>query len=252
MTLSLTARLRQHPALAGLSDAGWSQLEPQLRYLGFAIGQPLSEAHVVPQQVLILLEGEARLLSSAAGTLTTLTKLGPGAMVGLASLLRAAPCEAVSASEAVVAVAIPDAVFTELLSSEASLRQWCSSTLFPAELAPMLADAKASLEQLLGSARLVPPSPEAVAAAQQAGLSVVVASANTDRPIGSPLATAAPLPEPRGPLPLRLIGLPAATALTPAPAGVIEESAALAVQPAGPVLGSDLDLGQADPARQLK
>ncbi len=252
MTLSLTARLRQHPALASLSEAGWSQLEPQLRYLRFSIGQPLSETHVVPQQVLILLEGQARLLSNAAGSLTTLTKLGAGSLVGLASLLRAAPCEAVSAAEPVVAVAIPDAVITALLSSEPGFCQWCATTLFPAELEPLLAPGGITLQQLSSSAQLVPPSPEGVAAAQQAGLSVVVASGNTDLPIGSPVAADTSLPEPRGPLPLRLIGLPPnAVAASPSPSGV-EEPGALALQPAGPVLGSDLDLGQVNPARQLK
>ena len=218
MTLSLTAQLRQHPALASLSEAGWSQLEPQLRYLRFNIGQPLSEVHLVPEQVLILLEGQARLLSNATGSLTTLTKLGPGSLVGLASLLRAAPCEAVSAAEPVVAVAIPDTVITALLSSELGFCQWCDSTLFPAELEPLLAPGSTTLQPLLNSAQLVRPSAEGVAKALQAGLSVVVASANTDLPIGSPVTAETNLPEPRGPLPLRLIGLPpTAVAASPSP-----------------------------------
>ena len=63
---------------------------------------------------------------------------GTRSLVGLTSLLRAAPCEEVSAMEPLEALSIPDSLIAELYRHETSFQQWCQSTLFPAELAALL------------------------------------------------------------------------------------------------------------------
>ena len=64
--------------------------------------------------------------------------MGPGSFIGLASLLRAEACEAVTAATDVVAAAIPDQLVVELYKQEDSFRSWCDQQLWPAELAALL------------------------------------------------------------------------------------------------------------------
>ena len=106
----------------------------------FAEGQRLSAADAIGDRVLVLLEGEARLLGERDGRPFTLERLGPGAIVGLASMLRAEPCEAVSAATPVLALAIPDALMLELLTApgEAPFGAWAQQELWTAELHALL------------------------------------------------------------------------------------------------------------------
>ena len=64
-------------------------------------GQPLTAAGVLPNRVMVILEGQARLLTKENSQPATLLKLGRGDVVGLASLLSASPCEIVHASTTV-------------------------------------------------------------------------------------------------------------------------------------------------------
>lgn len=91
MTVSSAASLLEHPAFRELSEPLRSRLVADSSLVKFRLGQVLAEAKVLPSRVLILLEGQARVLAQADGRLITLEKLQPGAVVGLASLLRASP-----------------------------------------------------------------------------------------------------------------------------------------------------------------
>ncbi|WP_411869948.1 peptidase domain-containing ABC transporter [Vulcanococcus limneticus] len=211
-----------HPAFAGLSETGQQQLVDQVEYLRFRPGQIVCQEQLIPSKVLVILQGHARLLGRDRGKLVTLAKLGAGHLVGLVSLLRALPCEEVSASSELVAAAIPDALVLQLFEQEQSFRSWCSSTLFPAELASLikellqrthrsdvsLADALAAAAQR--GAAVVPAEPAAIEQAAEAGLLVHVASGiSSTWSLGDRLDPHQSLPREASPLPLRLIGLPA-------------------------------------------
>ena len=140
-TAGLDARelhLRQLGAFSEISESAETRLKNSLELLSFRIGQPLCEADALPAQVLLLLQGECRLLGREQGQLTTLARMGPGSFVGLASLLRAEGCETVTASTDLVAAAIPDKIVVELYSQEQTFRNWCDQQLWPAELAALL------------------------------------------------------------------------------------------------------------------
>ena len=131
--------LAAHPALAQLSPARLEQLSTQLQERRFGVGQPLCHRDLVPKEVLLILEGEARVLVQEHGRTVTLCKLGPGEWVGLASFLRVKGCEEVAAASELRAAALSDADLLQLLQEEPSFRSWCSSQLWPAELADLLA-----------------------------------------------------------------------------------------------------------------
>ena len=259
---SAPSQLPTHPAFAGLSDSSAERLQQQLSRRQFAVGDPLCLRGLIPSEILLLQSGTARLLVRDQGRLRTAEKLGPGSFVGLASLLRAAPCEEVSAGSEVEALVLADSLILELLASEPSFAQWCGSNLFTAELAALLAllleqhpQAGTSLQELLDQARpqarLVPPEPAALTALP-IEFSLLAASHNLiDHPLGAAINPRQGVPAATPPLPPRLIGLPAELLAPVAPvleAELMPEGSASSGQPGGsnPPLASALDLGQRD------
>ncbi|MCX5939636.1 MAG: peptidase domain-containing ABC transporter [Cyanobium sp. LacPavin_0818_WC50_MAG_67_9] len=264
MDVTAPPSLPAHPAFVGLSPAGRTRVEQQLSRRGFAVGDPLSQAGVIAAEILLIESGTARLLVRDQGRLRTAEKLGPGSFVGLASLLRAAACEEVSAGTELRAWVLADVLVLELLATEPSFAAWCAAELFTAELAALLAfqleqhpQVRISLLELLEQARpqarLVPPESAALAALS-ADLSLLVASQNLpDHPLGAALNPRQGVPTATPPLPPRLIALPAALL---EPVGPVLEAelmpdgdGTLPGQPAtasAPPLASGLDLGQRD------
>ena len=264
--------LSSHPAFASLSEAGCKALVTRCELRRFTTGQELSKADLIPSEVLVLTDGQARLLGRDRGRLCTVEKLAAGAFVGLASLLRAQPCEAVSAAGPLQAWVIPDALVVELLASEPSFAGWCAGHLFTAELLALVQQLQAShprqgasalheLERVRTAARLIQPRAE-VLAQLHPDLVLLAASHNLPHhPIGSRLDPEAGLPQANPPLPPRLLGVPLdwyAGIVEPAvPEGAEGMAAAasatasaaesvLAPASAGTPLASGLDLGQRD------
>ncbi|NDG23328.1 MAG: cyclic nucleotide-binding domain-containing protein [Synechococcaceae bacterium WBB_10_009] len=165
------ALLSSHPAFAALSEQGRQQLQAGSELRAFTTGQNLSTSDVIPSEVLLLVDGQARLLCRDAGRLCTVEKLQAGSFVGLASLVRAQACEAVSAAGPLHAWAIPDGLVLALLASEPSFSSWCAAHLFIAELLALVeqlleahprkgVSALQELERVRSAARLIQPSVE--------------------------------------------------------------------------------------------
>jgi ATP-binding cassette subfamily B protein len=265
--------LRDHPAFVALSAPAQRRLQETSSQRSYGPGQLLCSGALIPSELLLIVSGEARLLARTDGRMRTVTKLGPGELVGLASLLRASPCEEVSASLGVEVIVLPDVLVLELLQNEQGFAAWCADHLFSAELVALVAlqlerhpHGSASLPSLLTKAqevaRLVPAT-QAGLAELPPGMSVLVASNNIEsHPLGARLDPASGVPTSRPPLPPRLIALPAdlfkpvpGTAPSPDRNGLAElgsadtgreELATYAEAVALPPLASGLDLGQRD------
>ena len=263
--------LRDHPAFVALSAPAQRRLQESSSQRSYGPGQLLCSGALIPSELLLIVSGEARLLARSDGRLRTITKLGPGELVGLASLLRASPCEEVSASLGVEVIALPDALVLELLQNEQGFAAWCAYHLFSAELVALIGLqlerhplGSASLPRLLARAqevaRLVPAT-EAGLAELPPGMQLLVASNNIEsHPLGASLNPASGVPTSLPPLPPRLIALPAdlfdpVPGMAPDGAGNgqaelaaagSEELATYAEAVALPPLASGLDLGQRD------
>ena len=264
-------RALTHDPLQRLSPRGQNAVRQRASLQSFAEGQRLSSADAIGDRVLLLVEGEARLLGERDGRPFTLERLGPGAVVGLASMLRAEPCEAVSAATPVLALAIPDALMLELVTAaeEAPFRDWAQHQLWTAELHALLErqeqvrggggfDPAAWRERVAAlRPRCRPLTPQELANAPLADDErLVLASANVpDLPVGTLLAADAPLPKARPPLPPRLLVLPteAMASTPPAPPTPVAADAAGALVPqaGSDPLPTSLDLGQPSSSRGL-
>jgi ATP-binding cassette, subfamily B, bacterial HlyB/CyaB len=261
------------PAFQDITPARLEQLAARLTPRTFAIGQTVCAAGIVPGEVLLILQGEARLLVPEQGRPTTLAKLGPGDWVGLASFLRVKGCEEVSAASDLQVVALADGDLLQLIREEPAFRQWCSAQLWPAELAallePVLAvhpTARVGLRQLTRAmqahARAVEPVALSVGAVRASEQLLAASNNLVDHPIGTVLDPAAGVPETAPPLPARLVawqsasleqllgadGSEAQSALVPtAASGLIPIDPAQALQTVP--LESGLDLGSRDRTR---
>ncbi len=219
MTKTPSFPLLEHPAFCGVSEDSITRLETACSVLRFDLGGQLSDPNDIPARILVILQGQARLVGRRNGRLTTVGKFGPGSVIGAASLLGGSPCENVIASEEVIACAISDELWRELYSSEASFRQWCDQQLWPQELLKLLEaleqntpEANSSvlekLEDALQIAERCSPDPAAVDAALAAGKLLFVTSAWGDLTVGQPISSSVDLPA-CDPFSLRLVSLPA-------------------------------------------
>ena len=196
------------------------------RHRIFRPGQPLTSEGVLPNQIMLLLEGQARLLSREGDRPATLRKLVAGDVVGLASLISAAPCEIVHASTTVKAAVLPDQELLLQLEKTKEFRDWCTEHLWEAEVARLLEPLRSrsaedlppmavQLESLHDQASLIKPDPRSVEQAMNSGQRIFVASANSDLALGTELSNGSLAAcTPRPPLPLRLIAFPTAILVT--------------------------------------
>lgn len=83
--------------------------------LKYRIGQPLLRREVLSQQVIVVLEGQVRLLAYDPRETQpmTLQRLGRGEMLGVLSLIRGTPCETAIASTEVLALTLPSYRFLQ-------------------------------------------------------------------------------------------------------------------------------------------
>ena len=77
--------LRQIPAFQRCSEETFEILSAKSEVVRFSIGQALSSASLVPERVLLIVSGKARLLGQHNNQINTLALLGPGNLIGLPS-----------------------------------------------------------------------------------------------------------------------------------------------------------------------
>ena len=240
MTQAPLLPLLQHqPGLDCLPKPLLERLQQEAQIRRYAIGQPLSFANQLPSEVLLIVEGQARLLARAGGSWLTLDRLGPGSWVGLASLLRAGGCEEVSAAEPLVAVAIPDALALDLIGEDGFYRAACAG-VFSAELVALLQHLLAQdaargralpelFAELRPRAHLVEPVSGTVPACPDAEL--WMASCNgRSQGYGTAITPGDAAPDCQGPLPPRLMALPRLALAEPAPPEVVQSVAASGIR----------------------
>ncbi len=219
MTQTPSFPLLEHPAFRGVSDVSASRLESSSNVLRFELGGQLCDPNDIPARILVILQGQARLVGRNNGRLTTVGKFGPGSVIGAASHLCGAPCENVIAAEEVIACALSDELWREIYYSEPSFRNWCDQQLWPQELLKLLealeqnnpeteSSALEKLDSALHSAERCAPNSTAVNAALTAGKRLYVTSAWGGLKVGQPVWSSEDMPACE-PFSLRLVSLPA-------------------------------------------
>ena len=120
--------------IKGISKESQKTVNEKSKVLIYKIGQPIALPEVLPDQILIIVEGEARLLGRQDGKTITAAKLSKGSFIGLSSILRAKASEQITASTETKVIALPTSLILDLYKKEKSFRTECQKTLFPAEV----------------------------------------------------------------------------------------------------------------------
>ena len=139
-----TYRLKDLAPFKGLSDKTIKDLETNSKILGYKIGQPLSKRNIIQNCILLIIEGEARVLGKSGEDEFTIAKIGVGNFVGLVSLLRAAPCEEIITTKELKVLSIPDNIIINLYTNALTFREWCNSNIFPSEIDSLINSFKLS------------------------------------------------------------------------------------------------------------
>ncbi|MGC1310382.1 MAG: type I secretion system permease/ATPase [Phormidesmis sp.] len=102
----------------------------------YRIGQPMLRRELMPHQLVVIIEGKGRLLGydPYQKTPMTLELLKPGAVLGLAGLVRGVPCESAIASSEVVAVAIPTNQVQQLIAQHRRFAEAIARKCYLAEV----------------------------------------------------------------------------------------------------------------------
>ena len=107
----------------------------QAKILKYEIGQTLSTNTFIASNVLLILEGESRLIGNNDGNDFTIIKLGPGSIIGLGSILCGSGNENVLASTKIKALSIPDELIVEFYKKNTPFKKYCEKNLLPSEIA---------------------------------------------------------------------------------------------------------------------
>lgn len=254
-----------------LPDALQALLDEPGTNLEFEPGQEICDGAKLPNQVLLIISGEARLIIKEQSRLKTLYKLRSGDIAGMASILAAAPCESIIASTKLEAAALSDKQVLALYQEDQQFREWCCTTLWTAELHQLLSKLRSNcgnfnpiskyrMDDLLTEATLIVDSQDSLDDALMNGRRVFLGSGNCDEPLGTELTVDVALPKLRPPFIRRLISLPAKTVRELLLEGeqnilgkekVLDDSNAIIPAPTHP-LATSLSFGQHDKLSNLQ
>ena len=218
----LQVAFRKLPGFGEISEQAAEQIRKESSLFRFRIGQPIVDSSSLPVNAYWIIEGECRLFAEEENRLITVGRIGAGSSIGIPSLLRAEPCEKITASTPVVALGLPDHLIVKLYQSETSFKEWCEKTIWPAEIISILEQEDRQLANSKARTREIFPlairSAELITDSKHFGRSYndgsrknykyFVSSGNTSLEIGSIIQNNQEWPQPRPPFSTRVIGLP--------------------------------------------
>jgi len=210
-----------------LPSAALGQLLQAAQPLRYRVGQPILRRDVLTQQVVVLLEGQARLLGYDPRDQKpiTLQRLERGELLGVISLIRGLPCETAIASTEVLALTLPSYTFLQLLKDHPGFGKAIYGQVYLAEAFDLVSqhtkeqaldpgDIKVKAERVCDDTAIVtlPEGKSDLTHLDRARTWVLSGGTMLNVPVGSALS----LPDPHGqvevisPQGARLLGLTAA------------------------------------------
>ena len=134
MNNSININIKSIKAFKSISDESLQRIKSEAEYLSYPMGQPILKVNTIPNKVLIIISGRARLIHGNTFIANSTSILKNDDFIGIASLLGAKGSEEISASTDLMVMAIPDSLIIELYEKEESFQSWCNSTLHISEI----------------------------------------------------------------------------------------------------------------------
>ncbi len=122
---SIPESLREIPPFNLLTPGQLRAVAAKCQRVRYRVGQSILVREKMPSQVMVICEGQARLLGydQRTETLESLGIVGAGEILGWLGLVRGIPCETAIASTEVVAITLTAEAFWQLLITEPQFRQ---------------------------------------------------------------------------------------------------------------------------------
>ena len=133
MNTPININIKSIEAFKKLSDESIKKIQDSAEYFRFSMGRPILRETTIPNSILIIISGRARLTQGNPLNPLSAAVLKSDAIIGLGSLLGASGCEDISASTDLMVMAISDSLILEIYEKELAFKEWCNSTIFPAE-----------------------------------------------------------------------------------------------------------------------
>lgn len=132
--MSSQINLRSIPAFKDISERSIKSIQDSAEYIKYNMGSPILRGDTIPNSILIILTGRARLIPSKSLTKNSTLILNPDNFIGLQSLLCANACEEIFASTDLLVMSISDNLILDLYKEESSFKNWCDSKIKPSEI----------------------------------------------------------------------------------------------------------------------
>ncbi len=132
--MSSQINLRSIPAFKDISERSIKSIQDSAEYIKYNMGSPILSGDTIPNSILIILTGRARLIPSKSLTKNSTLILNPDNFIGLQSLLCANACEEIFASTDLLVMSISDNLILDLYKEESSFKNWCDSKIKPSEI----------------------------------------------------------------------------------------------------------------------
>ncbi len=100
----------------------------------FKLGQLLSSFEYLPEEVFLIKEGNARLISKIDGQPTSIAKLAKGDFIGIASILNGFSLEEVRASKDLIVYGLKDHKFIKLYQEKLDIKNYCDNRIWISEI----------------------------------------------------------------------------------------------------------------------
>lgn len=135
---SISKLLRSAP-FDQLPAAISARVEEQSEIVRYELGARLLSTQQMPPGLLVLLQGEVRLMATLSnGRTVTLDRRGPGQLLGWVSLLRGGSCELVQAAEPCACLLIPSTLVVDGWRQSSAFLKFFASRSTPSEQAAVL------------------------------------------------------------------------------------------------------------------
>tara|TARA_E500000331_G_scaffold144358_1_gene140605 strand:- start:38 stop:595 length:558 start_codon:yes stop_codon:yes gene_type:complete len=121
-----------------ISDSLLNSIEKESKLVKYKIGDSITQGDIIPNKILLILSGEVRLTTNASTNTETIAILKAGSFIGLASFLRAVPCESTSAMNDLLILSIPDTLILNIYQTDLHFKNWCDKTIQPIEVYELL------------------------------------------------------------------------------------------------------------------
>ena len=133
MSKNINEQIRKLKAFKGLDEESIKEIEANSEFFQYEIGQPLSVLKVIPNKIIFISKGSARIFAQYQEKFISIGKITKDDSVGLLSFLRAEGCEEISCIEPIDAISIPDSLFLKLYQGNNSFTKWCDNYYNPSE-----------------------------------------------------------------------------------------------------------------------